>query len=179
MDILLLGWKTGLAGAQSVASMEKAAALLDELRALPEFLFGYVAPGVKPKVIVFLDADAETYGDKRPRGMVEMLIPRSLARVETGVYRGHWRIQCQAPPGSGRGAQVKTCRSMWMRAHWGRLPRWGSACPLFYRSRVSLQQGCMNCAEAFWYRWIVGPKSARRTVDEIQRTIRTRWRFGA
>ncbi len=78
MDILPPGWKTGLAGAQSVASMEEAAALMDELRALPEFLFGYVAPGFKPKVIVFLDA--ETYGDKRPRGMVEMLIPGSLAR---------------------------------------------------------------------------------------------------
>ncbi|MGH8612420.1 MAG: metal-dependent hydrolase, partial [Gammaproteobacteria bacterium] len=43
--------------------------------------------------------------------------------------------------------------------------------------RVSFRQGCMNCVEAFWYRWIVGAKSVRRTVDEIERTIRTRWRF--
>ncbi len=40
--------------------------------------------------------------------------------------------------------------------------------------KVSLRQGCMNCAEAFWYRWIVGAKRAGRAVDEMQRTIRTR-----
>ncbi|MGH7371626.1 MAG: hypothetical protein ACREJK_07250 [Candidatus Methylomirabilales bacterium] len=67
-----------MAGAKSVESMEEAAALMEELRTLPEFLFGYVAPGAKPKLIVFLDA--ETYGDKRPRGMVEMLIPASLTQ---------------------------------------------------------------------------------------------------
>ena len=49
---------------------------MDELRALPEFIFGFVAPGVKPKVIVLLDAG--TYRDKRPKGMVEMIIPELL-----------------------------------------------------------------------------------------------------
>ncbi len=87
IDHLPPGWKQGLAGARCVESMEEAAALMDELRALPEFLFGYVAPGAKPKVIVFLDAG--TYGDKRPKGMVEMLIPGSLARYgKTGVTGG-------------------------------------------------------------------------------------------
>jgi len=79
MDNLPPGWRKGLAGARAVESMEEAAALMDELRALPEFLFGYVAPGAKPKVIVFLDA--ATYGDKSPKGMVQMLIPAaSLSR---------------------------------------------------------------------------------------------------
>ena len=71
------GWKKGLAGARCVPSLEEAAVLMDELRALPEFQFGYVAPGAKPKVIVFLDA--AIYEDKRPKGMVEVLIPGSLA----------------------------------------------------------------------------------------------------
>ena len=88
-DHLPPGWKKGLAGAQCVPSLEEAAALMDELQALPEFLFGYVAPGAKPKVIVFLDA--AIYGDKSPKGMVPMLIPAGrLGNNEglTGVTGG-------------------------------------------------------------------------------------------
>ncbi|MGH9896254.1 MAG: hypothetical protein ACREA0_30530 [bacterium] len=67
---------------------------MDELRALPEFLFGYVAPGVKPKVIVFLDA--EGYGTKSPKGMVPILIPAGPLRSKedltraTGVSSASW-----------------------------------------------------------------------------------------
>ena len=56
---------------------------MDELQALPEFLFGYMAPGAKPKVIVFLDA--AIYGDKRPKGMVEMLIPAERLGSNDGL----------------------------------------------------------------------------------------------
>jgi len=83
------GWKKVLAGARCVQSLEEAAALMDELRALPEFLFGYVVPGAKPKVIVFLDA--EGYGTKGPKGMVPILIPAGPLRSKedlTGATGG-------------------------------------------------------------------------------------------
>jgi len=66
-----------------VPSLEEAAVLMDELQGLPEFLFGYMAPGAKPKVLVFLDA--AIYGDKRPKGMVEMLIPAERLGSNDGL----------------------------------------------------------------------------------------------
>ncbi len=41
--------------ARCVESMQEAAAMMEKLRALPEFCFGYVAPRAKPKLIMFLD----------------------------------------------------------------------------------------------------------------------------
>ncbi|MGH8472397.1 MAG: hypothetical protein ACREVJ_08105 [Gammaproteobacteria bacterium] len=94
VDHLPPGWKKGLAGVQCVQSLEEAAVLMEELRGLPEFLFGYVAPGVKPKVIVFLDA--EGYDSKSPKGMVPMLIPEGrLGSKEglTGVTSGQSSVK--------------------------------------------------------------------------------------
>ncbi len=56
---------------------------MDELQGLPEFLFGYVAPGAKPKVIAFLDA--EGYGNKSPKEMVEILIPAERLGSKEGL----------------------------------------------------------------------------------------------
>ncbi len=128
---------------------------------------GYVNLGGDIKVVgPRLDGSAWRIGIRHPRRPGALIQTVSLRRgglASSGDYE-----RCIILEGRRYG-HVLNPKTGWPVRHLASVSVVGDLCLI-----VSLRQGCMNCAEAFWYRWIVGAKRAGRAVDEMQRTIRTR-----